>query len=393
MPQILDIDDYSPLIQYGGEWHDSSNISPSLDPNGHLYRDGTFHSTQINGSTATITFRGVAISIFGAKRINHGFYHVSVDGEPGIQFNGYAGFQPNGTEGIYQFPLFHRDNLTDGQHSVTLTNIVTDADYRFVDIDYIQCMQSGNDTLKTVTIQSNEFQSYTPASSWNSTDRDLKTYRSVVLDQFAASLTFWGNEISLYGSTGPDHGRFQVQIDNQQPLNFTGAAPVVHPDTLLYFVTGLREGKHQLVVTNLEDGRVLDVNRAVVVPTNPDDRNLGKGAIAGIIVGAIHGPMNVDPYTAADRLGQRTPETLQTSRNIPRVNPPGRGRGKGAIGPAGPTNRGVGLQPATVTTEGSISYSETTVETDAGALPPLYDQIQTHRIANLPVRSGIPGAY
>lgn len=40
--------------------------------------------------------------IFGAKRGNHGYYQVSLDGEDPQTYDGFAGPEANGTDGIYQ---------------------------------------------------------------------------------------------------------------------------------------------------------------------------------------------------------------------------------------------------------------------------------------------------
>lgn len=49
----------------------------------------------------------------------------------------------------------------------------------------------------------------------------------------AAALSFEGSEIFLYGGTGPDHGTFKVQLDDQPAVLLTGTSPVSHPNALL----------------------------------------------------------------------------------------------------------------------------------------------------------------
>ncbi|KAG8770585.1 hypothetical protein FRC12_004177, partial [Ceratobasidium sp. 428] len=51
MPSNFTIDDYSPLIQYKGQWFDYFNTSINLDANVGKYRDTSFHSSFTNGST------------------------------------------------------------------------------------------------------------------------------------------------------------------------------------------------------------------------------------------------------------------------------------------------------------------------------------------------------
>lgn len=41
--------------------------------------------------------------MFGAKRGNHGYYHVALDDQPAEQFDGFAPLQPDRTDGVYQY--------------------------------------------------------------------------------------------------------------------------------------------------------------------------------------------------------------------------------------------------------------------------------------------------
>ncbi|KAG8770584.1 hypothetical protein FRC12_004176 [Ceratobasidium sp. 428] len=320
MPSNFTVDDYSPLIQYRGQWYDSFNISLDLDPFARRYRDNSFHSSFTNGSTASLTFKGIAVYIFGAKRGNHGFYHVSVDGEPGQQFDGFA-TSSDGTDGVYQVPLFAREGLADGQHTIALTNIVNMPARRpFVDIDYITWTQKNDVSFGSEITEDPGFQYSTPTSVWtprtgvdgfrSGTVHSTNTYGA------AASLKFEGSEVFLYGSTGPNHGQYKIQLDNQLALELNGTAPALHTQTLLYTTSDLAPGEHQLVITNLGDNQALDVDFAEVVPhksksyaqphlilaspltvfdstltalRSMSTSDLTKGAMVGIIVGIVIG--------------------------------------------------------------------------------------------------------
>jgi len=438
MPSNITIDDYSPLIQYNGQWLDSFNLSLSIDPNARRYQGNSFHSSQTNGSTAMLTFKGIAVYIFGAKRGNHGFYHVSVDGEPGQQFDGYA--PPNGT---YQFPLFVREGLADRQHTVTLTNIVNGPQRPFVDTDYITWTRKDDVSFNSKIVEDGRFGYSAPTSVWTAQNNvdgySSNTAHSTTTYGAAASLTFEGSEVFLYGGTGPNHGQFKVQLDNQQPLELNGTAPMQHPQTELYTASGLAPGSHQLVVTNLNDGKVLDIDYAEVVPSKPNS-GLNKGAIAGMVVGIViglalitlaiwffliyrrrknrrrfstdlmgsddsqtaamrsysnrHNPMVVEPFVDNPD-GQSAPASSEdVHTNQVQTDVSGQERGqrrnlrKGVL--TGAMNRGrnqAELRPEAVTSEaGSSGESRTAVETDAGALPPMYDQIESSKVANLPVQ-------
>ncbi|KAG8773556.1 hypothetical protein FRC12_002464 [Ceratobasidium sp. 428] len=464
MPSNFTVDDYSPLIQYRGQWYDSFNISLDLDPFARRYQDNSFHSSFTNGSTATLTFKGIAVYIFGAKRGNHGFYHVSVDGEPGQQFDGFA-TSSDGTDGVYQVPLFAREGLADGQHIVTLTNIVnTPARRPFVDIDYITWTQKNDVSFGSEITEDPGFQYSTPTSVWTP-QNGVDGFRSGTVHSTntygaAASLTFEGSEVFLYGSTGPNHGQYKIQLDNQLALELNGTAPVLHTQTLLYTTSDLAPGEHQLVITNLGDNQALDVDFAEVVPHKSKSvfdstltalrsisiSGLTKGAMIGIIIGIVIGvvlillllwsifiyrrrknkrqfstdlmspsedpqspamesypnnlyPIIVEPYVDhpnSANQGQSAPhggvgvmggrgERSNSQPNSPTVR---RNQRKGAA--RGTVNRGAngsGLRPEPVTSEGgSSSGSRWTMETDGGALPPLYDQIESSRVADIPVR-------
>ncbi|KAG8702509.1 hypothetical protein FRC08_003445 [Ceratobasidium sp. 394] len=439
MPSNITIDDYSPLIQYNGQWLDSFNLSLTIDPLARSYQGNSFHSSETNGTTATLTFKGIAVYIFGAKRINHGYYHVSVDGEPGQQYDGY--WSP---DGLFQVPLFKREGLADRQHTVTLTNIVNGPQRPFVDIDFIIWTRNQEVSFNSKIFEDDELGPFgysTPTSVWTAQNNvngySSKTAHSTTTGGAQASFTFEGSEVFLYGGTGPNHGRFRVQLDNQQPLELNGTAPMQHPKTELYTASGLAPGTHQLIITNLDEGKVLDIDYAEVVPSQPKS-GLTKGAIAGMVVGIViglalitlviwffvsrrrkhnrrfstdlmasddsrslampsysgrHNPLVVEPFVddPSDQSvpANQGPHTTQVQTGV--FSGQGRERDRKVI-PAAAVNREANqaeLGPETVTTEPSSSGGSgavTTVETDAGALPPMYDQIQRSKVADLPVR-------
>lgn len=284
------IDDYSPLIQYKGEWVDAFN-SP-YDPYVSRYSNRSFHCSRTNGSTAFFSFRGTAVYIFGAKRGNHGYYRVSLDGEPSQQFDGYAGTQPDKTDGVYQVPIFSRIGLSNNVHNVTLTNFVN-GDRPYVDIDFITWTRESNSSSNKQLIDDSEFDYSGFTSRWTFSSPLDGYHQSTAhsTDVFGASsvLNFSGNEIFLYGGTGPTHGAFKVQLDDQPARTLNGSAVADHPQTLLYTSSGLGTGAHKLVITNTEAGAVLDIDYAEVVPHQASSirRGMRQATIAGIAVGVV----------------------------------------------------------------------------------------------------------
>ena len=79
------------------------------------------------GSTATINFNGTGISIFGAKRANHGLYKVNLDGQDQEQRNG-------SDKDTFQFALWDTKGLSQGFHTAVITNL----EDKFLDIDFVR---------------------------------------------------------------------------------------------------------------------------------------------------------------------------------------------------------------------------------------------------------------
>ncbi|KAF8598676.1 hypothetical protein BDV93DRAFT_609693 [Ceratobasidium sp. AG-I] len=430
MPSNSSVDDYSPLIQYDGQWLDSFNLSG--DPFTSHYKDSSFHSSKTNNSKATFEFKGIGVYIFGAKRGNHGYYQVAIDDEPAQQFDGFAPTQPDGTDGVYQYPLYSKAGLKDGTHKVTLTNIVN-GDRPYVDIDFIIWTRKSDVSFNHEIVGDLRFEYSGPATDWSTRNSDQfqgKSAHTTTAYGAAAALSFDGSEIFLYGGIGPDHGTFKIQLDDQPAIILNGTSPISHPNALLYTTSGLSDDTHRLVITNNEEGKVMDVDYVDLVPHSKS--GLSPGAIAGIIVGGVvglailvvtlwyffifkrrrnnrrfstdlldnspttegetmrtyssgHNPLIVEPYT--DRSPQ--PTTTDLSSTDVRTDE-GHGHRKGVVvgrGQGERVNRNEGgLWPGMGASEGGSSGSRTH-ETDAGALPPVYDQIVPDKIAEVPVQS------
>ncbi|OCF30663.1 hypothetical protein I316_07711 [Kwoniella heveanensis BCC8398] len=106
-------DDTAPYISYQGSWSPQDTSDPFIS----RYKNSTFHGTTSDGDTATITFIGTDIQVFGAKRPNHGYLSGSIDEEAKIYMNGYA---RNPEE--YQVVLFEAHHLANATHEVVMTN-------------------------------------------------------------------------------------------------------------------------------------------------------------------------------------------------------------------------------------------------------------------------------
>lgn len=129
----------------------------------------------------------------------------------------------------------------------------------------------------------------------------------------------------MFGPTGQGFQRFQATIDSVSFGTFDGQSSMDTYDTLLFFVSGLSEGTHQVVLTNQDEGGLFALDYFVAVssassatnvppntggtvaggggagpstpagpgPTavfgNPDTSDRGSGATAGVIGGVLGG--------------------------------------------------------------------------------------------------------
>ncbi|CEL62815.1 hypothetical protein RSOLAG1IB_10499 [Rhizoctonia solani AG-1 IB] len=305
------IADYSPLIQYQPRWTDSSNLTARADPNVNKYSGASFHSTQTNGSTAsrlelaplhqdpvdtlyvqaTFNFHGTAVYIYGAKRFNHGYFSVSVDGVTSEPLDGYAPAE----QGLYQEVLFSKEQLSDTMHTVVLTNLIRDKSRPFVDIDCIVWSRSVDQNAKREEIDdaSPMFNFSRSSDVWDEIS-GLNGYkgnagRRTQINGAQATLDFQGSDILLYGGTGPTHGQFKVQVDDQPQAILNSYAGNPHLPTVLYAHSNLGDGNHKLVVTNLED-KVLSIDRAEVISSEPANHDhLSQGAMVGLVIGIVAG--------------------------------------------------------------------------------------------------------
>lgn len=92
------------------------------------YSQSSFTVTNIEGASASFTFNGTGVEIYGAKRFNHGLFQVKLDNTPYPPSSGYA---PD--TGVFQEPIFSVGGLAPGLHTVTLIN----QEKKFLDIDFV----------------------------------------------------------------------------------------------------------------------------------------------------------------------------------------------------------------------------------------------------------------
>ncbi|KIP01363.1 hypothetical protein PHLGIDRAFT_362060 [Phlebiopsis gigantea 11061_1 CR5-6] len=265
MPEFnFTIDDIHPVIRYtAGQWGDSSDA----DPLKSSYVNSTFHATGTLNASATLTFNGSAVYIFGAKRSNHDIYAVALDGEV-TKANGFS------ADPLFNQPLFSQTGLDHSKpHTIVLSNQYTTTSPSWVDVDYMVVTASdGNSkTLSNdTTLDDGDASIAYSDGAWDSSPNDFSQYyymqtmhRSSIQGAYAV-ITFQGNVISVYGATAKNHGLYSVSMDGQPSMIFNGTSPEFRAQSLLYWASGLPDGQHNVKITNLDSTeQFLDLDKVV----------------------------------------------------------------------------------------------------------------------------------
>ncbi|KAJ6586895.1 hypothetical protein DFH09DRAFT_1429551 [Mycena vulgaris] len=295
MPQFnTTIEDYSPLITYSPEWRAGS----SLDSSASLYSDSSFFLTQSDGATASFAYNGTSFTIFGAKRNNHGFFQIAVDGKALVPISGKSA-----DPGEFQAPLYSSPSLPQGLHTVTLTNQGT----TFVDIDFITWQNSvgaDDEQLIVNTVQDSDPSFvYTPAISWGTNVPSIGTYsggsgHATATPGAFMTYTFQVRDaVSLYGPVGPLGSPFSVSLDGGEPVNHTASKLYYQPQVLLYTATNLGPGQHIVKVEYqpAQTGQIFAIDYANVYTTpslkpvsgSSGPPGLPRAAVAGIVIALL----------------------------------------------------------------------------------------------------------
>jgi len=282
------IEDNSPLITYTSQWIAGSSANDSLLDQ---YSASAFTLTFTSGATATFTFNGTGITLFGAKRGNHGTYQVTIDS---VKYQSQNGSVPD--PGDFQVALFQATGLTQGQHDCTLQ--YTDVTGRFLDLDFITWEGNVGETDGN-TLYVNSFQDSDPAftydSLWSENPANIGTFSGanghVASSPGAtATFTFQGDGVALYGPVSPSGAPYTVQVDGGQAQLFASNRPHYTPQMLLYQATNLGLGQHQLKVTYSPaavSSQVLAIDYANVYTTvNNSNSSTTSGATLSTTSGA-----------------------------------------------------------------------------------------------------------
>ncbi|WWC64623.1 uncharacterized protein I303_107234 [Kwoniella dejecticola CBS 10117] len=275
----ITLDDPSPMFRYGGVWVRSHED----DDRRKDYFGQSYYSTNNTNDWVSLTFNGTGITVYGAKRSDHGMYKVRMDDVDIATSDGYS------SNPLFQQAFYTAEDLSaDREHTIIFTNTPsegTDSVMRnTIDIDYAVIKTATTGTIHTSTFDdtSSTF-SYT-GSNWvrgTASDDYYATTRMVSRDagdvmQFA----FSGTSVALFGGVNFDHSNFTVVLDGVQIPNslYNGTYFGLRPQTLLWTANNLPEGPHSLSLTNIgggKRGQYFDFDYAIVNSTvNPNNNNI-----------------------------------------------------------------------------------------------------------------------
>ncbi|KAG6918052.1 hypothetical protein DXG01_016708 [Tephrocybe rancida] len=169
MPSLTTtIEENSPLITYLSDWTTGDS---STDNAASSYSESSFMATQTSGASASFTFNGTGVQIFGAKRGNHGPYSVKVDGATYPTTTGLLR-----DPGLFQQSLFAVDGLALGLHEVTITNQGT----TFLDVDFITWTTNvgkPSEKLFVNTVQDTDSAfAYSSGAAWTTNPKNVGSF-------------------------------------------------------------------------------------------------------------------------------------------------------------------------------------------------------------------------
>ncbi|KAI0051870.1 hypothetical protein FA95DRAFT_1554110 [Auriscalpium vulgare] len=307
-------DDSSPLITYTpiGAWKDTAAGDPSVP----AYSAQSYHSSSAQGASATLSFNGTGIWLFGAKKPNYGTFTISVDGES-VQGSAQS------TQAAFQQMLGGKSGLPNGSHTVTLTNTGSGAS---IDLDSVifetQIGATGSSVSNITTDDSSPSFTYLPTpGAWTTNNLPgcvNDTLHFTQLGGAQVQFQFSGDAVALYGTTSPDHANYTVSVDGATQGfdgGSNGAASILHQNTLLYFGNSLGSGSHVVTLTANPDqagqadtGKFMDIDAitvysaaggAAATPTPGNDNSSpgsssstgtqSKSSKTGIIIGVVGG--------------------------------------------------------------------------------------------------------
>ncbi|KAF8904427.1 hypothetical protein CPB84DRAFT_1773014 [Gymnopilus junonius] len=307
------VEDSSPLIVYApaGAWMDT----PANDPLASSYLGDSYHVAATQGATATITFSGTGLSIYGGHRSNYGTYSISVDGQTITSGTAQA------SDASARQLLGTASGLQYGSHTAILTNTGGGS----IDIDSVdfeaQVGLPGSVAVQRTFDDNDSAISYSPsATAWQANSDTAFFDGTLHFSQTtgaSASLTFSGDAIAIYGTVAPDHANTAVSLDGNSevmPGGSSGMSSVLHSQVLLYYRSDLGPGQHTVVLsgnsqttaTPFVDLDFIDVFDAAQSPDVSSSASIPSGTVAAENTPVASAVSSTPPPSLASSISSRS---------------------------------------------------------------------------------------
>ena len=261
------IDDFDAAWQYSagdaehGGWNYTRNYTPDMDPS------TSEHYSNTVGATATLTFSGTKLEIYGKRAPEHTMFTIKIDDQEPVEIDEYA--SAKATNQL----LFTSAELQPGNHTALITVIdkknpdwtpASNGKQYGVQLEYAKVYGFEKTDEDNFTIIEDSYVSSTNepfkfkySGNWHaetgydifsngddhySDKTDLNAYFEV---------TFYGNKIELYGSKRNTHGDYIVYLDGEEIGTASGYIDSENRQhqVKIFEKAGLSEGIHTLKVT------------------------------------------------------------------------------------------------------------------------------------------------
>ncbi|KAJ7148553.1 hypothetical protein C8R43DRAFT_1108083 [Mycena crocata] len=249
---IIIVDNFDPLVQYNppANWiHGGSSIEYNK----------TTASSKTQGDTATFSFEGTTIAVYGTVGPNNGSESTmsfSIDSDASTTFDYTA---PKTTSALYHQLFIGTSNLSEGSHTLWVTQKSTSPD-GIIFLDYF--LYNGTATAgKTIFIDDVDVIEYSP-SGWSS-GSSLHTLKHTLHTCKAPgcrfSFSFEGTSASVHGpiaNLGSGGFNASVTIDGGAPVLIYHEPPATTTyNNQLFGTSDLSPGNHTMVLTTLTEQR------------------------------------------------------------------------------------------------------------------------------------------
>jgi hypothetical protein len=204
------------------------------------YQDDIHYATA-NGSTASLTFTGTGIQVFGEQNSDQGNIGISIDGGTQQVVSTLSG------DGVRHsnVAVYTSGTLAQGTHTIVVTKL--SGQYTTLDGFARVTPTRRNDTDTTITYSGFSY----------SGGRGLGDYQDDIhyatANGSTASLTFTGTGVQVFGEQNSDQGNIGISIDGgtQQVVSTLSGDGVRHSNVAVYTSGTLAQGTHTIVVTKV----------------------------------------------------------------------------------------------------------------------------------------------